>query len=65
MSAMLPLMSLLEQGGKFGQCIKYATALRGLPAGPPRNPLSPLNETEQDELAKVIDKMNQEIGALQ
>jgi len=65
MAAMLPLMSLLEQGGKFGQCIKHATALRGLPAGPPRNPLAPLNESEQAALANVINKMNSDIGAIQ
>ena len=65
MAAMLPLMSVLEQGGKFGQCIKHATALRGLPAGPPRNPLTPLNESEQAALAEVIQKMNNDIAAIQ
>ena len=65
MAAMLPLMSVLEQGGKFGQCIKHATALRGLPAGPPRNPLAPLNESEQAALAEVIQKMNNDIAAIQ
>ena len=65
MAAMLPLMSVLEQGGKFGQCIKHATALRGLPAGPPRNPLAPLNESEQATLAEVIQKMNNDIAAIQ
>ena len=65
MAAMLPLMSVLEQGGKFGQCIKHATALRGLPAGPPRNPLAPLNESEQAALAEVIQKMNNDITVIQ
>ena len=65
MAAMLPLMSVLEQGGKFGQCIKHATALRGLPAGPSRNPLAPLNESEQAALAEVIQKMNNDIAAIQ
>ena len=65
MAAMLALMSVLEQGGKFGQCIKHATALRGLPAGPPRNPLAPLNESEQAALAEVIQKMNNDIAAIQ
>ena len=65
MAAMLPLMSVLEQGGKFGQCIKHATALRGLPAGPPRNPLAPLNESERAVLAEVIQKMNNDIAAIQ
>ena len=65
MAAMLPLMSLLEQGGKFGQCIKHATALRGMPAGPPRNPLAPLEDSEKSALAKVIETMDAEIAAIQ
>ena len=65
MAAMLPLMSLLEQGGKFGQCIKHATALRGMPAGPPRSPLAPLEDSEKSALAKVIETMDTEIAAIQ
>ncbi|MHC8599039.1 dihydrodipicolinate synthase family protein [Arenicellales bacterium IMCC55707] len=65
MAAMLPLMSLLEQGGKFGQCIKHATALRGMPAGPPRSPLAPLEDLEKSALAKVIETMDAEIAAIQ
>ena len=47
MSAMLPLMRVLEQGGKFVQCIKHGLTLRGIAAGPPRKPLHPLNEDEK------------------
>ena len=65
MAAMLPLMSLLEQGGKFGQCIKHATALRGMPAGPPRSPLAPLEDSEKSALAKVIETMDAEIATIQ
>ncbi|MHC8865712.1 dihydrodipicolinate synthase family protein [Arenicellales bacterium IMCC57338] len=65
MAAMLPLMTLLEQGGKFGQCIKHATALRGMPAGPPRSPLAPLEDSEKSALAKVIETMDAEIAAIQ
>ena len=36
MSAMLPLMRVLEQGGKFVQCIKHGLSLRGIDAGPHR-----------------------------
>ncbi|MBT3638875.1 MAG: dihydrodipicolinate synthase family protein, partial [Acidiferrobacteraceae bacterium] len=43
---------------------KHATALRGLPAGPPRNPLAPLTEAEQHDLAQVIDQMNKDLEAL-
>lgn len=58
MSAMLPLMRVLEQGGKFVQCIKHGLTLRGIDAGPPRKPLYPLNKDEKRELAQVIRIMN-------
>ena len=64
MSAMLPLMRVLEQGGKFVQCIKYGLTLRGIEAGPPRLPLQPLNEADESELAGVIRAMNQELSAI-
>lgn len=62
MSAMLPLMRVLEQGGKFVQCIKYGLTLRGIDAGPPRRPLQPLNKDDKRELAEVIRTMNTTIG---
>ena len=58
MTAMLPLMTVLEQGGKFIQAVKYGVARKGLPAGPPRLPLKPLNKDEKRELDQVIDRMN-------
>ncbi len=58
MSAMLPLMSVLEQGGKFVQCIKHGLTLRGIDTGPPRKPLQPLNKDDKRELAEVIRTMN-------
>lgn len=64
MSAMLPLMRVLEQGGKFVQCIKYGLTLRGIDAGPPRRPLQPLNKDDKRELAEVIRTMNKTITAI-
>ena len=58
MSAMLPLMAVLEQGGKFVQCIKHGLTLRGIDAGPPRRPLQPLNKDDKRALAEVIATMN-------
>ena len=58
MSAMLPLMRVLEQGGKFIQCVKHGLTLRGIDAGPPRRPLKPLNKDEKRQLAEVIRTMN-------
>lgn len=57
MSAMLPLMRVLEQGGKFIQCIKYGLTLQGIDAGPPRRPLHPLNKDDKRALAEVIRTM--------
>ena len=64
MSAMLPLMGTLEQGGKFLQCIKYGATLRGLPSGPPRSPLRGLNKDEKRSLTEVISVMNRTINEL-
>lgn len=54
MSAMLPLMRTLEQGGKFLQCIKHGVRHAGLPAGPVRRPLRELNKDEARELETTI-----------
>ena len=64
MSAMLPLMRVLEQGGKFVQCIKYGMTLRGIDAGPPRKPLQPLNNDDKRELVEVIRTMNTAISSI-
>ncbi|MEO1562784.1 MAG: dihydrodipicolinate synthase family protein [Pseudomonadota bacterium] len=65
MSAMLPLMRVLEQGGKFVQCIKYGLTLRGIDAGPPRKPLQPLNKDDKRQLAEVIRTMNTAISRIE
>ena len=65
MSALFPLMDLLEQGGKFVQCIKHGLTHRGLPAGPPRAPLCPLDEDEQRALERTIDALDQAIQAIE
>ncbi len=62
MSAMLPLMRVLEQGGKFIQCIKYGLTLRGIDAGPPRRPLHPLNKDDKRILEEVVRTMNKTIS---
>jgi len=62
MSAMLPLMRVLEQGGKFVQCIKYGLTLRGIDAGPPRRPLHPLNKDDKRILEEVVRTMNKTIS---
>jgi 4-hydroxy-tetrahydrodipicolinate synthase len=54
MSALLPLMRVLERGGKFVQSIKFACELAGLPAGPVRPPLRPLDKDQKRELETVV-----------
>ena len=64
MSAMLPLMRVLEQGGKFIQCIKHGATMRGLSVGPPRKPLQPLNKDDKRQLEQVIRVMNHTINLI-
>ena len=64
MTAMLPLMMVLEQGGKFVQSIKHGLTLRGIDAGPPRKPLQPLNKEDKRELREVITTMNKTISSI-
>jgi 4-hydroxy-tetrahydrodipicolinate synthase len=64
MTAMLPLMRVLEQGGKFVQCIKHGLTMRGIDCGPPRRPLQPLDEDDERELADVVRTMNAAVAAI-
>jgi 4-hydroxy-tetrahydrodipicolinate synthase len=64
MSAMLPLMRVLEQGGKFIQCIKHGLTMRGVDVGPPRKPLQPLNKDDKRELEQVIKTMNKTVNRI-
>ena len=61
---MKPLMTNLEQGGKFIQSIKFGVDLRDIDAGPPRSPLLPLNEKEQNDLKNIINEMNNKINLI-
>ncbi|HUF56047.1 MAG TPA: dihydrodipicolinate synthase family protein [Thermohalobaculum sp.] len=65
MSAMLPLMRVLERGGKFVQCIKHGLSLRGLPVGPPRRPLMPLDKDEKRALAETVKIMDATIARIE
>jgi 4-hydroxy-tetrahydrodipicolinate synthase len=65
MSAMMPLMRVLEQGGKFVQCIKYGLTMRGIDCGPPRRPLQPLNKDDKRQLEQVVKTMNATIAKIE
>src|SRR5699024_340164 len=53
MKAFLPMLELLESGGKSVQTIKQGCRLEGLPAGPVRKPLYGLEKDEIRELTSV------------
>jgi 4-hydroxy-tetrahydrodipicolinate synthase len=65
MSALLPLMGVLEQGGKFVQCIKYGCEMQGLKAGPPRPPLRPLNKDDKRQLEQVVRVLKRTIADIE
>ena len=64
MSAMLPLMRVLEQGGKFIQTIKYGVTLNGIEAGAMRRPLTALNRDEKRNLDQVVRVLKTTITAI-
>jgi 4-hydroxy-tetrahydrodipicolinate synthase len=64
MSAMLPLMRVLEQDGKFIQCVKHGMTARNLPVGPPRKPLQSLNDDDKHQLDQVINLMNTKVNQI-
>ncbi|MBN9065438.1 MAG: dihydrodipicolinate synthase family protein [Rhizobiales bacterium] len=64
MSALLPLMRLLEQGGKFVQSIKFGCELAGLPAGPVRRPMRALDEEQKLELETTIRTLKAVIASI-
>ena len=51
---MLPVLTLMEQRGKYTQFVKAACALAGQPVGPPRRPLLPPNDAEMNTLRDVF-----------
>ena len=65
MSAMLPLMRVLEQGGKFVQCVKHGVEIIGLRAGPPRAPLRSLNKDDKRQLEQVVRVLQTTIAEIE
>lgn len=63
MAAMMPLMNLLDEG-KFVQKIKHGSTLVGLKSGPPRRPLLPLTADEEDQVARTVAALKQEIAQI-
>lgn len=65
MAAMMPLMSVLEQGGKFIQCVKHGVTLSGQFAGVTRKPLLGLEESEKQQLAQVVSTLKATIAGIE
>ncbi len=61
MTAMMPLMRLLEQGGKFVQNIKYGVSLFGMDASIIRAPLEGLTKKEKISLENITRDLKQTI----
>ena len=54
MSAFMPLMKTLEQGGKFLQSVKFGCEQQGRPGGSVRPPLMPMDEPLKQEMTSII-----------
>ncbi|MCV6594479.1 MAG: dihydrodipicolinate synthase family protein [Silicimonas sp.] len=65
MSAMMPLMRVLEQGGKFIQCIKHGCEIAGNRAGPPRPPLKGLNKDDKRQLDQVVRVLKRTVAEIE
>ncbi len=62
---MMPLMRVLEQGGKFIQCIKHGCEMNGFAAGPPRPPLKALNKDDKRQLEQVVRVLKRTIADIE
>ena len=64
MSAFMPLMQALEQGGKFLQCVKLGCEQQGRPGGKVRLPLLPIEDTLKKEMISVIQNTRASLHAI-
>ncbi len=64
MSALMPFMGILEQGGKLIQVIKYACELKGLPSGPVRKPIQSLSGQEKKEVEQVLATLEETMSGI-
>lgn len=62
MAAMMPLMSVLEQGGKFIQTIKHGVTMNGIGAGGICPPLRGLNKDDKRVLEQVVRVLKRKIA---
>ena len=60
----MPLMNVLEQGGKFIQSVKHGVTLDGRFSGQVRRPLLGLDAAEKDAMAQVVTALKQNIAMI-
>lgn len=54
---LLPILSLMESGGKYTQFVKAGCALTHHPVGPPRGPLRPADSDEIEQLRRTLSEL--------
>ena len=64
MKALLPVMTVLERGGKFAQCVKYGCEMDGLPAGTVRLPLRPMKKELKRQMRDAVIVARRTIQAI-
>jgi 4-hydroxy-tetrahydrodipicolinate synthase len=57
MQTMLPLIYLLENGGKYIQYVKFGCELAGIPVGPMRPPMGGLTTDEKSEFRRLYEDL--------
>ena len=62
MTALLPMMKALEQGGKFVQSIKFGCELQGMAAGPVRKPLRGLTKEMRREFEVTVEVVQSSVA---
>lgn len=62
MSALLPLMRVLEQGGKFIQTIKHGVTMAGIECSGVRRPLKALNKDDKRAMEQVVRVLKRTIA---
>ncbi|MEJ6388796.1 dihydrodipicolinate synthase family protein [Gymnodinialimonas ulvae] len=65
MSALLPLMRVLEQGGKFVATIKYGVTMQGIDCTDVRAPLKSLNKDDKRALEQVVSVVRRTVAAIE
>ncbi|MGB1209012.1 MAG: dihydrodipicolinate synthase family protein, partial [Paracoccaceae bacterium] len=65
MSAMMPLMRVLEQGGKFIQTIKHGVTMQGMDCSVVRAPLRALNKDDKRALDQVVRVLKRTIAQIE